>query len=140
MQSTLSKEQHDYSIRIMYSSSALSVPLIMGAVFFSWGLYNFSGDLFDLKNWPIHFGIFYMLSYIYMKVFGFMLVNNNFFKKLDLFQRKTDWSEIRLCKKYSKDFILKTDHKDIYISAGLVDKKSLTFLLKFIKEKGIAIE
>ena len=148
MDSTLSKEQHDHSIRIKYRRSVLSIPLVMGLVFTLWGFYNWSttgygldwGSLLEFRNWPIFFGVFYLINYTYMKVLGFLLLNQLFLKRVDIFGKKVFWDEVIVCKKYSKDFILKTASKDFYISSGLIDPESLDFLLRYIKERGIEIE
>jgi len=39
--STLVKNKNDVEIRLKYSNRALRIPLLMGAGFSSWGLFNF---------------------------------------------------------------------------------------------------
>jgi hypothetical protein len=144
--STLVKNKNDVEIRLKYSNRALRIPLLMGAGFSSWGLFNFftnssvSADLESLfisQNWPLFFGLVYFLSFAYMHYFGYMVVNSQHLKKTDIFQRKVEISKIKACKSFSKDYIIQSDKNDLYISSSVIAADSLRFLLKFLKENNI---
>jgi hypothetical protein len=145
--STLVKNKNDVEIRLKYSNRALRIPLMMGAGFSSWGLFNFFANnaspdfasLFISQNWPLFFGVVYFVSYAYMYYFGYMVVNSQFLKKTDIFQRKIEILNIKACKSFSKDYIIQSDKNDLYISSSVVAEDSMRFLLKFLKENNIPL-
>ncbi len=145
MDSTLVENKNDVEIRLKYSNRALRIPLLMGTGFSAWGLFNFftnsvSADfdsLFISQNWPLFFGLVYFLSYAYMLYFGYMVVNSQYLKKTDIFQRKVEISQIKACKSFAKDYIIQSDKNDLYISSSVVAVDSLRFLIKFLKENNI---
>ena len=149
MEKLLSKDLNDFQIRLQYSAKALKVPMWMGIGFCAWGLFSFFNEggshsdingLLSTRNWPIVFGLVYLINYWYMKVFGFMVISRFFIKRLGFFQKKIAIDQIESCRLTGSDLIIKSIKRDLYVSSSVVSKESYEYLLKFLKEQRIPFE
>lgn len=148
MNSAITQNLEDGNIRLGYSKRALAIPFWLGVGFILWGLVMIFADeyldrlhdLFRWEHWSFFFGLGYLGIHYYMRVFGYMILNQVFLKRLNFFQTKLNWEDILSCQLTEGYLLLKTSKKHIMVHREVIAKKSFEFLLKQIKEKGIPME
>ncbi len=123
-------------LKIRYKKKRLKNNLIFGIFWTGLGLLNlkYSGEN-EWKDYGYLFiAILYWSSYFYEKINQYLTIENEGIKKNSPFGKKINFSEINRIKKFSGDYILKTDKEELTINTQIIENKSLTELDRILSQ------
>ncbi|MCM4161934.1 hypothetical protein FHG64_15860 [Antarcticibacterium flavum] len=117
-------------MKIKYKNPPLKIYLIVGLLWSIWSLilFVFKEDLHWTDYVWILFAIMFLGSYLYLKQFQYLIIENGFINYYSPFSTKSKKAEIKGVKKFAGDYILKTDKIDFTINTQLIDPDSLAVL------------
>ena len=72
--------------------------------------------------------LMYIVMYFYESLNQYLTVKNGIIKVNSPFGKKINLNEIKQIKKFARDYILKTDKKELTINTQIIDANSLTEL------------
>ena len=81
--------------------------------------------------------LMYLGFYLYQRKNQYLLIENGFIKKNDLFGKKLNLNEIIGVKKFVGDIILKTESREMKIDTQLIEPGSLTLLNAHLEKLNI---
>ena len=117
-------------MRIAYKKRNLNINLILGIVWLIFGLLslNYNGE----NNWTDYgylvFGILYLILYFYQRQYKYLTIENGIINVNGPFGKKLNLTEIKRIKKFTGDYILKTDKNELTINTQIIDPNSLAKL------------
>ena len=117
-------------MRIAYKKRNLNINLILGIVWLIFGLLslNYNGE----NNWTDYgylvFGILYLILYFYQRQYKYLTIENGIINVNGPFGKKLNLTEIKRIKKFTGDYILKTDKNELTINTQIIDPNSLARL------------
>ncbi|MEW7281243.1 hypothetical protein ABW636_21830 [Aquimarina sp. 2201CG1-2-11] len=117
-------------MKIEYKKKHLNVNLILGLVWLVWFFVGVFGK--EEPNWTDYGWIFisfmYLGIYFYQKNYKYLTIENGIIKVNSPFGKKLNLTEIKQIKKFTGDYILKTDKKELTINTQVIDSNSLAEL------------
>jgi len=117
-------------MRIGYNKRHMNINLIFGLL---WLVWIFIGILTKAKpNW-IDYGwivisAMYLIGYFYQRQHKYLTIENGTIKINSPFGKKLNLTEVKQIKKFARDYILKTDKKQLTINTQIIDPNSLAEL------------
>ncbi|MEP6260336.1 MAG: hypothetical protein ABJ092_02070 [Gillisia sp.] len=117
-------------MKIRYKKRYLNANLGLS---FLWFIFFIIGilikDEFHLADlgWTV-ISLMYLGLYLYQNKNQYLIIENGFIKKNDLFGKKFNLIEIIEIKKFAGDIILKTDSREMKIDTQLIEPHSLELL------------
>ena len=89
---------------------------------------NYNGE----NNWTDYgylvFGILYLILYFYQRQYKYLTIENGIINVNGPFGKKLNLTEIKRIKKFTEDYILKTDKNELTINTQIIDPNSLAKL------------
>jgi len=114
-------------MKIKYKKKRLYRNLILGTVFLVLAVFNLIED--DKIHWADYgylvVGILYVGEYLFDVTNQYLTIENGVLKKNSMFGKKINLNEIIWIKKFTGNYILKTENQELKINTELIDKKSL---------------
>lgn len=113
-----------YKKRYLIANLGLS---LLWLVFFLIGIFIKEELHWADFGWSV-ISLMYLGFYLYQRKNQYLLIENGFIKKNDLFGKKFNLNEIIEIKKFGGDIILKTDSREMKIDTQLIEPDSLALL------------
>ena len=131
-------------MKIKFKKKRLLANLILGLVWIVLGTSNVL--LEDNLRWSDYgylvIGILYIGHYLYDLTNQYLTIENGTIRKNGLygFGKKINLNDINYIKKFTGDYTLKTNQKELKINSEIIDKDSLVELHKILAELNLPSE
>lgn len=127
-------------MKIKYTKKRLNTNLILGII---WAVFGFVSLIYDgLIRWLdfgyIFIAILYLGQYIYEYKQQYLTIENGVICKNSFFSKKIELNKIIRIKKFTEDYILKTENQELTINTEIVNKKSLSELNRILSELNLS--
>lgn len=117
-------------MKIQYKKRQLNFNLIFGIIWLTYFLVKliFDEELHWIDYGWILISLTYFGTYFYQKKFKYVSIENGILTVNGPLGKKLNLTEIKRIKKFTGDYIIKTDKKELTINTQIIDPNSLTEL------------
>lgn len=129
-------------MKIKYSKRRLYYTLASGTIWLLYSLLGvFIGEDLSWKDYGFMIISFiYLGIYFYEKKNQYLTIANGIISINQPFGKKIKLAEIKQIKKFSGDYILKTDQTELIVNTEIIDEKSLTELNAELEKLNVEIK